>query len=55
MAIDLLGDLGGAIEMFFLITALFLEPFTEYSFTMKAIQKLYYARTKQENSIFYSN
>ena len=47
--LTLLGDLGGVIEIICLITAFFLGRWNEHSFIIKAIQKLYLARTKDDN------
>ena len=45
--IDLLGDLGGVLEIVLLVFGLFLSPISEYSFNIKAIQKLYKAKTNE--------
>lgn len=34
---DLIGDLGGVIEVFLVFFGLFIYPISEYSFDMKAI------------------
>jgi hypothetical protein len=48
--LDLLGDLGGVTEVIMICFGIFLFPISEHSFTMKAAQKFFLARTK-ENSL----
>lgn len=50
----LLGDLGGITQIFYLIFGIILYPFSEHSFVVKALKKLYYARTR-DNEIFRSD
>lgn len=50
----LLGDLGGITQIFYLIFGAVLYPFSEHSFVVKGLKKLYYARTR-DNEIFRSD
>lgn len=50
----LLGDLGGITQIFYLIFGILLYPVSEHSFVVKALKKLYYARTR-DNEIFKSD
>ena len=43
---DLLGDLGGVIEMFFIFFGTLIAPIAYHSYIMKAMQSLYVANTK---------
>ena len=43
------GDFGGLLEVITLVATFFLAPIAEHQFTLKAIQKLYLARTKDKN------
>lgn len=43
--LDLFGDLGGVLEIFIAIFAVFIEPMSEHSFVITAISRLFYART----------
>ena len=45
---DLIGDLGGVLEVIIFIFGIFLFPASEFSFITKALQKLYLARTSQK-------
>jgi hypothetical protein len=47
--LDLLGDFGGVMEVFLLITEVLLKPVSEHSFLVKAISKLYLAQTKDDS------
>ena len=47
--LSLMGDIGGVIEILILLTAAFIGPINEHLFNLKAIQKLYLARTRQQN------
>ena len=47
--IDLLGDLGGVVQILFLIFNIFLSPISEHSFIMKATKRLFTARTTNED------
>jgi hypothetical protein len=49
--LDLLGDLGGVLEVFMLVFGLIAFPISEFSFVMKAISILFLARTK-DNDLF---
>ena len=44
---DLIGDLGGVLEVITFIFGIFLFPVSEFSFIIKALEKLYLARTSQ--------
>ena len=44
--LDLLGDYGGLQEMFFLLLSFFIAPFSEHSFVLSAIKKLYLVKTE---------
>ena len=46
--LDLLGDLGGVMEIILLAFGFFLNPFSEHSFLLNAANSLFYARTDQE-------
>ena len=48
---DLLGDLGGVTEVVMLCFGFMLYPISEHSFYLKAIKKLFIARTKS-NTLF---
>ena len=43
--LDLIGDLGGVLEVIIFVFGVFLFPISEFSFVMKALEKLYLART----------
>ena len=43
--LDLMGDLGGVLEIITIISGVFITPLSEYGFNLKAIQKLYIAST----------
>ena len=47
--LDVLGDLGGIVEVIMIIFGFFLFPISEHSFYLKAARMLYYARTKDSN------
>ena len=49
--LDLIGDLGGVLEIFVLFFNIFVGPISEFSFLLKAIEKLFLAQTK-DPSIF---
>jgi hypothetical protein len=49
--LDLLGDLGGVTEVIMICFGIFIYPVSEHSFVIKAIRKLYMAKTK-ENQVF---
>ena len=51
--LDLLGDLGGASEVILICFGLIFYPISEFSFGIKALQKLYIARTSNP-SLFIS-
>ena len=48
---DLLGDLGGVTEVIMIIFGFILYPISEHSYTLKAIKRLYLARTNK-NGLF---
>ena len=43
---DLLGDLGGILEVLTVTITFFLSPFTEHGFFMKAMERLYVAKSR---------
>ena len=45
----MIGNLGGVIEVFVIIFGIVIFPLSEHKFTMKAIQLLFFARTKDSN------
>lgn len=45
--LDLFGDLGGVLEIFIAIFAIFVEPVAEHSFVLTALAKLFFARTNE--------
>jgi len=47
--LDLLSDLGGIDIFLFTFFARFLLPISKHSFILKAIKKLYMARTKEKD------
>ena len=49
--LGVLGDLGGVTEVIMLFFGFFLEPISEHSFMLKAIKKLFLARTN-DNDLF---
>lgn len=44
--LELSGDLGGVIEIFMIAFGILLTPFAHFLFNLKAIEKLYLAKTK---------
>lgn len=44
---DLLGDLGGVIDVLMWFFGFFFYPIAQHAFILKAIKKLYIARTAQ--------
>ena len=46
---DLLGDLGGVLEVIMIIFGIFLYPVSEHSFIIKAANKLFFARTNRDD------
>lgn len=46
---DLLGELGGVMEVLVIIFGLILFPISEHSFYLNAIKKLFFARTKDSD------
>ena len=47
--LDLLGDFGGLFECIMIIMHLWIAPWSQFSFSINAIKKLYMAKTKDEN------
>lgn len=45
---DLLGELGGVMEVLILFFGLFLFPISEHSFYLNAIKKLFFAKTHDD-------
>ena len=41
-----MGDLGGVLELIAIIVGIAVSPYSEHSFILKALQKLYLARTR---------
>ena len=46
---DLLGDLGGVLEILTLVAGFFVLPISEQSFYLKAVSELYLAKTKDKS------
>ena len=44
--LELIGDLGGVLEILLLIFGIFINPISEFSFYMKAIKKMFLIRTQ---------
>ena len=49
-AMDLLGDLGGVVEVIIGTIGVLLYPISEFSFVFRAIEKLYFAKTKNSKT-----
>ena len=47
--LDLLGDLGGIVEVILICFFLFITPISEHSFYLKAAHRLFWARTKDKH------
>ena len=47
--LDLLGDLGGVTEVFMIFFSALLMPISDHSFLVKAMKKLFIARTRDED------
>ena len=47
--VDLIGELGGVVEVFILIFGFFLYPISHHSFVMKATKMMFLARTSNLN------
>ena len=43
--LDLLGDLGGVLEVIILVTGMIFFSISEHSFVLKVIEKMFFART----------
>ena len=48
--IDLIGDLGGVLELFALFFGFFIGPFTNYSFVMTSLQNLFVVKTREKGN-----
>jgi hypothetical protein len=46
---DMIGNLGGVIEVFVIIFGIIIFPLSEHKFTLKAVQLLFFARTRDPN------
>ena len=46
--LDLMGDLGGVAQVVISVMGFFLFPFSEHNFVIKALQKMYNVRTKND-------
>ena len=44
-SLDLIGDLGGAMEVFIVVFGLFITPISKFAFILKATKMLFHART----------
>lgn len=44
-------DLGGIIEILFILFAIFINPISKFSFNLKAIKKLFNVRTSDKSII----
>ena len=47
--LDITGDLGGVMEVFVWSIGILISPFSVFSFNMKAINKLFMAKTVDKN------
>lgn len=47
--LDLIGDLGGVIEIFMLLMSFIVSPISQFSFNMEALYTLYVAKTSDAN------
>ena len=45
---DLLGDIGGVTEIFMVIFGALFASWTEHKFVLKALENLYFAKTKDK-------
>ena len=45
---DLLSDLGGVMEVIMLIASVMIIPISEHAFVVRAITKMYYAKSKED-------
>lgn len=50
--LDLVGDLGGIQGFFVLLVGIFIFPISEYSYNVKALEKLYLVDSKDTDMIF---
>jgi len=50
--LGLLGDLGGIQDILIAIVGIFVFPYSEFSFNLKAMQKLYLVSTTDPNLIY---
>jgi len=44
--LDLLGDLGGVVEVLLVCFVIFISPISEHAFYIKAANRLFWAKTK---------
>ena len=44
--LDLLGDIGGIADLLILMFGIFIFPYSEHSFNISAVKKLYMAQTR---------
>ena len=49
--LEIIGDLGGVMEVFLFCLAIIVRPFAVFSFNMKALQKMFLAKTF-DNKLF---
>ena len=49
--LGLVGDLGGVEGIFVLILGIFVCPYSQYSFNLKALQKLYLVNSNDPNIV----
>jgi hypothetical protein len=47
-SLDLIGDLGGVVEVFLVIFGVFLYPISKMAFILKAAKMLFHARTSDQ-------
>ena len=52
---DLIGDLGGVMEILTVLCGFFIFPISEHSFILKALESLYLGRTKDKRLFKRSN
>lgn len=43
---NFIGDIGGVVDVILLVLGIFINPFQEHSFVMKALKKLYLVKSK---------
>ena len=47
--LDLFGEFGGVMEVFFVIGGILLASYSDYNFNIKALRKLYMVKTRDDN------